>query len=84
MNIIDLLKENVKNDEFFFNQYSGANEKENTEIINLLEEDIYINYINKDGEKIYSAEFVQFDILRIIISGTNDKETLIKIIHNLR
>ena len=33
MNIIDLLKENVKNDEFFFNQYSGANEKENTERI---------------------------------------------------
>lgn len=33
MNILELLKENVKKDGFFFNEYSGANERENTERI---------------------------------------------------
>lgn len=31
MNIIELLKDNVKKDDFFFNEYSGANERENIE-----------------------------------------------------
>ena len=33
MNINELLKEKVQNNNFFFNQYSGANERENTERI---------------------------------------------------